>query len=57
MASVTVKDASGRILFDGQSEVRPELVEPNGPECDPHVWVALLRAVGSDRLNVITLPE
>jgi len=57
MVSVTITDESGRVVFDGRREVRAELSEPNGPDCDPHVWVAALRAVGTNHLVVIRRPE
>lgn len=54
--SVTIEDETGRVVFDGRRVVRPELFEPNGPECEPHAWTVNLRAVGTDRLRVLETP-
>lgn len=49
--SLRITTPSGATLYEGQATARPELLEPNGPECEPHAWSAQLFASGSSRLR------
>lgn len=49
--SLRITTPSGATLYEGHSTARPELLEPNGPECEPHAWSAQLFASGSSRLR------
>lgn len=49
--SLTIMTQSGTTLYEAHSTARPELLEPNGPECEPHAWSAQLFASGSSRLR------
>lgn len=49
--SLRITTPSGATLYEGHSTARPELLEPNGPECEPHAWSAQLFASGDSRLR------
>jgi hypothetical protein len=47
--AVKISDESGRLVFDDRATVTPTKKQPNGPDCEPTVWVGrVLATVGGD---------
>lgn len=53
---VTISDAAGQGLFQGQVEVTPRKEQVNGPGCAPTTWVGKVVATGTDTLTE-TIPQ
>ena len=47
---LTMEDQAGNPIFDGTARVQPHLWQPNGPGCEPTVYVAGVIATRTGRL-------
>jgi hypothetical protein len=47
---LTIRDVSGETVFDATTEVQLQTFQPNGPHCDPTVYVAAVSATTDGQL-------
>ncbi len=53
---LTITEDSGKTLFRGDTEVTPQKLQPNGPDCPPTAWVARVDASGKHTLTAVRPP-
>lgn len=49
-ASLTVTDLSGRPIFDATADAELQKIQPNGPDCPPTAYTALVTAAPDGQL-------